>query len=120
MHSRPVQAARVGHAARPSPTWHCAHPCRRPLPVQAARAGGTPGSGLAPAPSQGASRALACACIVLAASATSCPHRTRTHAASLYDALGVAANATKEELREAYRALAKRWHPDLFPESGKV
>ena len=33
-----------------------------------------------------------------------------------YQILNVAPNATKDQIRAAYRALARRWHPDRFPE----
>ena len=33
----------------------------------------------------------------------------------LYDALGVTKKATADEIRKAYRALAKKYHPDLNP-----
>ena len=33
-----------------------------------------------------------------------------------YTTLGVTAASSDEEIRQAYRALARRWHPDRFPE----
>ena len=33
-----------------------------------------------------------------------------------YEALNLPPNATREEIRSAYRALARRWHPDRFME----
>ncbi|MBQ6594326.1 MAG: J domain-containing protein [Clostridia bacterium] len=33
-----------------------------------------------------------------------------------YQILGIEANATHEEVRSAYRTLARRWHPDRFME----
>ena len=35
---------------------------------------------------------------------------------SAYEVLGVKIHAPEAEVREAYRALARRWHPDRFPE----
>ena len=34
-----------------------------------------------------------------------------------YDILGIPQNASREELKQAYRRIAKRNHPDLFPET---
>ena len=34
--------------------------------------------------------------------------------------LGLAQNATQSEVRDAYRALAKVWHPDRFPNDGQL
>ncbi len=36
--------------------------------------------------------------------------------ADAYQILGVAKDATEEEIRSAHRSLARRWHPDRFPE----
>lgn len=36
-----------------------------------------------------------------------------------YDILGIAHDATREEVRAAFRREVKRWHPDLHPEHGK-
>src|SRR5215216_1234420 len=36
-------------------------------------------------------------------------------AESLYDALGVAKTATADEIRKAYRKLARKHHPDVNP-----
>ncbi|NQT52849.1 SUMF1/EgtB/PvdO family nonheme iron enzyme, partial [bacterium] len=36
-----------------------------------------------------------------------------------YDILGIAHDATHEEVRAAFRHEVKRWHPDLHPEHGK-
>jgi len=33
-----------------------------------------------------------------------------------YELLGISPTATKEQVRAAYRALARRWHPDRFME----
>ena len=36
--------------------------------------------------------------------------------ADAYDILGLPQNASVNEVKKAYHALAKRWHPDRFPE----
>ena len=36
--------------------------------------------------------------------------------ASAYEILGIEKNACEGEIRSAYRKMARRWHPDRFPE----
>lgn len=38
-------------------------------------------------------------------------------AANFYDVLGLSPQATDEQVRVAYRTLAKRWHPDQNPQN---
>ena len=37
---------------------------------------------------------------------------------SYYDILGVKRTASTDEIQQAYRKLARRWHPDVNTEAG--
>ena len=37
-------------------------------------------------------------------------------AKSYYDVLGVSKTATEDEIKQAYRKLARQYHPDLHPD----
>ncbi len=43
-----------------------------------------------------------------------------TRTKDYYDILGVAENATQEEIKKAYRSLAKRYHPDKNPDDAEA
>ena len=36
-----------------------------------------------------------------------------------YEVLGINKNATDDEVKKAYKKLAKKWHPDLNPDNKK-
>lgn len=40
----------------------------------------------------------------------------KRHASDPHDVLGIQRNATSDEVRAAYRTLAKRFHPDVNPD----
>lgn len=43
--------------------------------------------------------------------------QTASNLNSLFDVLGVPYNATRDQVRDAYRQLSKKWHPDMFKDS---
>lgn len=44
------------------------------------------------------------------------PRREVSHVGNPFETLGISSRCTQEELRSAYRNLARRWHPDRFME----
>ena len=42
--------------------------------------------------------------------------RTRQNGKNYYDVLGVNKNSTDDEIKKAYRKLARKYHPDLHPD----